>query len=199
MSSKIKLPTIIAITGRKRNGKDTLANLLIKKYNYVQLSYAEPIKQICKVLFGFTDEQCYGNEKEIIDKNWNIMPRSAFQFIGTELFRKQMKYLIPNIGEDFWVKCLHENIKRMVKNDPNVKIVITDVRFPNELEGLKLLSKQIHINMVSVRVTRASINKDLDQHESEILIDKLDVDFDVKNDQEIKDLYESFEKKVLEI
>jgi hypothetical protein len=195
-TTKTQLPTIIAITGRMRNGKDTLADYLIKKYCYQQLAFAEPIKQICMILYGFTQEQCYGNLKETLDKRWGITPRQAFQFIGTELFRKQMKNLLPNIEDNFWVKVLQEKIKQIYKENSNTKFVISDVRFFNELEGLRTVAKELGVSIECIRVTRPDINS-TDKHESEIYIDQLKVDHDLINNKQIQDLHDLFESKVL--
>lgn len=96
----------IGICGRKFNGKDTLAEYLVKNHGYEQMAFAKPIKDISKILFGFNDEQLYGSKKEEIDERWNTTPRQMMQYIGTDMFRKD-----PGFGEHFWVKCLYEQIK----------------------------------------------------------------------------------------
>lgn len=191
------LPQIIAITGRMRNGKDTLANYLIEKYDYKQLSFAEPIKQISMILFSFTNEQCYGNEKDCIDERWKVTPRKVFQYIGTDLFRKQMKEILPNIEENFWVKVLQEKIKVELNKNKNSRFVISDMRFFNELTGLKKLAEELNISLMSIRVTRPSINQETIVHESESNINKIEVDYDILNDKTISDLYDYFEKNIL--
>lgn len=182
------LPQIVGITGRKFNGKDTLGNYLVNNFSYKKLSYADPIKDISRILFGFNDEQLYGNLKETIDDNWNTTPRNIMQFLGTEIFRKQMHQVIPDIGEDFWIKCLEVKMTNILKENPNQKFVICDVRFPNELESIKKLGG------IVIRVKRElSTNNDL--HESEKYIDTLDVDFEMINNTTIEQLYKNFEDK----
>jgi len=66
--SLINNNSLIGFLAKKRHGKDTSADYLVKKYNYKKLSFAKPIKDACKILFGFTDEQLYGNLKEVKDK-----------------------------------------------------------------------------------------------------------------------------------
>jgi len=48
---------IIAICGAKRSGKDILANHIVNKYGYTRLSFAEPLKELVKLIFNFSDEQ----------------------------------------------------------------------------------------------------------------------------------------------
>ncbi len=184
----INLPQIIGITGRKFNGKDTLGNYLVNNFSYKKLSYADPIKDITRILFGFNEEQLYGSLKETIDDNWNTTPRNIMQFLGTEIFRKQMDQVIPNIGEDFWIKCLEVKMTNLLKENPNQKFVICDVRFPNEVESIKKLGGTV------IRVKRElSTNNDL--HESEKYIESLDVDFEMINNTTIEQLYKNFENK----
>ena len=173
---------IVGITGRKRHGKDTCAMYLVEKYGFIQISFAQPLKEMCKVLFNFTDEQLYGDQKEVIDQEWQITPRAAFQYIGTELFRSQMKHLIPNIDDNFWVKCLESKINSLIKNNPDIKIVISDVRFPNEIAMIKQQKGTI------IRVNRTILDT-IDNHESEKLISELSVNYDIQNNNSLDDLY----------
>jgi hypothetical protein len=179
---------VIGITGRKYNGKDTLAEYLVKNHNFIQLSFAEPLKQICQTLFGFSNEQLYGNLKEVIDPRWGISPRTAFQYIGTELFRKQMKIIMPHIQDNFWIECLSNKIKSITQSNPEAKIVISDVRFPNEVDVIRSFGGNVF------RVTRPSENNVQDCHESELLIESLNVDSDIMNDSDLKTLFNNFDK-----
>jgi hypothetical protein len=101
---------IIGITGKKFHGKDTVADCLVTNYSFTKMAFADPLKEVCKTLFGFSDAQLYGKEKETKDPKWKITPRKAFQFIGTDLIRNMMYRLIPGIGKDFWVYCLMHKI-----------------------------------------------------------------------------------------
>ena len=44
---------IIALTGKKGCGKDTIANYLVEKYGFINYGFADPIKEVGKILFGF--------------------------------------------------------------------------------------------------------------------------------------------------
>jgi hypothetical protein len=190
-TTEINLPQIIGITGRKFNGKDTLAEYLVKNHKYEQLAFAKPIKDISKILFGFNEQQLYGSLKETIDDRWNVTPRTVMQYIGTEMFRKMMGNVVPELGEDFWVKCLMEQIKSKLKENPNVKLVISDVRFANEIDAIKTFNDHLLL-----RVSRPSINNNVDVHESESFIEKLTVDHEILNDSTIDSLYDKFDKLI---
>lgn len=175
--------TIIGILGKKRHGKDTISDHIIKKYKYQSVAYASPLKEACRILFGFNDEQLYGNDKEVIDEYWEITPRSAFQFIGTDLIRAQMKQLTPKIGENFWAECTRKCIRDKLKQDPQSNIVITDVRFPNEVDLVH------EFNGIIIKVERPNM-KSNDEHISEKGIDDIkNFNHKIINDGTIEELH----------
>ena len=118
---------IIALTGKKRSGKDTAAQVLIKHHNFIKISFAEPLKQISKILFNFTDNQLEGDEKETIDKRINYSPREIMQLMGTEIFRNQLKHIFPKLPmyerkENIWTSIVRDKIKFLVYNS-RVKVI----------------------------------------------------------------------------
>jgi len=176
---------IIGISGIKRSGKDTCADYLVDKYKFVKLSFAKPIKDACKILFGFSDDQLYGDTKEDIDNRWGASPRKVLQYVGTDLFRKQIGNIIPNIGEDFWVRSLQYQCENYLKN--NINITIADVRFQNEIDMIHSTGGYV------IQLNRPSLSLD-DLHESETDIYKLkNIDFNMTNDSSIEKLYEKID------
>ena len=167
---------IIGIAGNKRHGKDTIGNYLIEKYGFEKISFAQPIKDIIKMLFNFSDEQLNGDLKEVIDENWNFSPRFIMQFIGSS-FRN-------NIQDDIWIKILENKIK----NDK--KYVITDLRYVNENEFIN------RNNGIKIRVKRNILSNDT--HESEQYVNMLDVDYEIDNNGTLEELYEKVDKILLE-
>jgi hypothetical protein len=150
---------IIGITGHKRHGKDTISDHLATKYGFVKESFAGPLKEICRTLFGFDDRQLHGDQKEVIDPNWKVTPRTVLQYVGTELFRKQMGKIIPNLEERFWVRCMDQKLQGY---PDDTKIVLSDVRFPDEAKLVDIL----------FAVQRPSCKTE-DMHDSERFIDEL--------------------------
>lgn len=51
---------IVLIVGQAGSGKDTVANILAKEYGGARIALADPIKDLARSLFGFTDEQLWG-------------------------------------------------------------------------------------------------------------------------------------------
>lgn len=174
--------SIIGITGRKFNGKDTLGKMLIQLYNYTRLAFADPLKEACKCVFSFTNEQVYGNLKEVVDDYWHTTPRQVLQYVGTELFRDQLYKIMPHLGVNIWVEALLKKASDIKQENPNARIVVTDVRFSNEVEAIK------KIGGIVIRVKRPSVNITTDPHPSEVAIDDLNVDYEIMNDGTVADL-----------
>ena len=181
------IPQIIGITGKKFNGKDTVGNYLISTYGYKRFAFADSLKEACKCVFGLSHEQLYGNEKECIDDYWNVSPREIFQFVGTQLFRDQIGTILPHVNNDIWVHVLKKQIIEELKLNPNQKIVITDIRFENELNMVK------EINGTIVKVERCGVNN-IDNHQSEIYVDSLNVNHIIYNNSTLHDLYKKIDE-----
>tara|TARA_B100000123_G_scaffold271526_1_gene251590 strand:+ start:488 stop:838 length:351 start_codon:yes stop_codon:yes gene_type:complete len=100
---------IIGLAGKKGSGKDTIADYLCAHYGFINYGFGDPIKEIGRIMFDFTDEQLYGSKKEIIDTKWGISPRDFFQKFGTEYGQFILPEHFPNAFNDinnrqFWVK-----------------------------------------------------------------------------------------------
>jgi hypothetical protein len=164
-------PKIVAICGAKRSGKDVLANFLADQYGYTHIKISQKLKDACKILFDFTDEQLESNIKESKDPRWGISPRVCMQFLGTEVMQYKIQEILPNVGRKFWIQSLLTSI-----ND-NKKYVISDLRFVHEYEELKKL------NTFVIRVDKESFDAiSNDPHPSEQEYKELVPDYTVEND-----------------
>lgn len=181
--------TLIGIMGRKQSGKDTVGKYFVEKYGFKRLAYADTLKEVCKIIFGLTDEQVYGNEKkEIKDKYWNHTPREILQKVGTELFRDTLSKELEHIDKDIWVRSIEKTILNDIKKGFN-KFVITDVRFQNELDFIN------NNNGITIKVVRPSIIKYID-HISESFTDIMNADITLINDSNIANLYRSVDNSI---
>lgn len=136
---------LIGVVGFIGSGKGTVGDLLEQK-GFVKDSFAKPLKDACAAMFGWPRDLLEGDTedsrqwREQPDEFWSekigkkFSPRLALQLLGTEAGRNVFH-------KDIWVNSL---LKRA--GDKNV--VITDVRFKNEL---KFIHKN---NGIIVRVKR---------------------------------------------
>jgi len=176
---------IIAICGPKRCGKDVLSNHIVNKYGYTRLSFAEPLKEIVKLLFNFSDTQVGlidgdNDEKDTIDERWKISPRKALQFIGTEVLQNKIQELLPNIKRDYFANIL------LSKIDNEKTYVISDMRFIHEYEKIK------HLDIQVIKVTRPSIISN-EEHLSELEYLNIPFDKEIVNDSTIENYISLFD------
>lgn len=134
---------IIAIVGFIGAGKDTVADYLVNFYEYRRESFANSLKDAVSVVFGWDREMLEGRTKqsrewrETQDEWWsnrlgqNITPRYVLQYWGTEVVRK-------GFHNDMWVASLEHRLQSS-RDD----IVITDCRFPNEIQALRNIGATI--------------------------------------------------------
>jgi len=118
---------ILGITGKAGSGKDTVANYLVRNHNFVKLHFADPLKDICRKLFRFSEEQLDGSAKENIDPRYGQSPRWIMQQVGT-FFR--------NIYPSVWIDYLTHKIESLDNGTAALRIVVADVRYLNETTAL---------------------------------------------------------------
>jgi len=145
---------IVGISGKKRSGKDHMADRLVEEHGYEKFSLADPIKEAAKEIFGFTEEQVNGDRKEEEDEYWGLSPRQVLQEMGTDMFREQY-------GGDIWLDSLHRTLSLELPE----KVVIPDIRFPNEVEVVQ--SWGGHVVRINAEWRLAS----QDNHASETALD----------------------------
>lgn len=176
---------LIGILGFKFSGKDTTADHLVLKYNFKKIAFAQPMKDACKILFNFDDEQLYGQTKEVVDPRWNVSPRIVFQHFGTEMFRKGINEIMPHIKDNFWVSLAIDTYHNIIKKNPDQNVVISDVRFMNEIDAIH---KE---NGIIIKIIRPGILS-VDTHSSENM-EHLHGDYEIINDGTLENLYEKID------
>ena len=133
---------LIGICGLKGAGKDTVAKMMPIEWN--KMAFADTLKDITATLFGWDRRMLEGDTEESrkwreeVSNYWsselgikNFTPRLALQLLGTNVFR-------DNFNRDIWVKVLKN---RIINSNDN--IVVTDVRFPNEVAMIRSLGGKI--------------------------------------------------------
>lgn len=168
------MATVIGISGHKYNGKDTCADYLVRQYGFNKLSFADPLKHAVQEIFGFTNQQLWGYEKETFDDYWGTTPRELLQYIGTDLFRNGLKYRFTKISDKVWLMALRKQVMKAEKMGLD-RIVIPDVRFPNE-------SNLIHdaFDGQVIKVIRDDLPS-IDMHVSERCVDEIVEDYTIHN------------------
>jgi len=184
-------PLLVGVTGEMRHGKSTLTAELVRRYGFVEYAFAQPLKHGCAVLFDFTDEQLYGEQKEQVDARWGITPRKVLQTVGTDLFRNLLHLYVPalRLKHTLWI----ENFIRWQSLHKTSNVVVSDVRFVDECEIIH------QMNGTVVRIVRPSLSNRTDQkhaHASETAISMLPVDHTIVNDSSLDMLNEKIKECV---
>ena len=193
---------ILGICGFQGAGKDTFANHLVSNHNFIKLSFAGATKDVLNVLFGWDRALLEGDTiesrqfRETEDTWWseklgipNLTPRKTLQLIGTNLFRK-------HFNPEIWVRVVEKKILTQLKTDQNSNIIISDCRFPNEIQMLRNLGTQI----ISIQrnlpywfneyKSGLDCKEALELHESEISWIREDFDYIISNNFETKEIFE---------
>ena len=163
---------IIGLSGYARSGKDSTAELLCLNYGYTRLSFADPIRHALMVLNPKLDSITRLAEY-VDDYGWDMAKqnpevRRLMQVFGTEVGRTMF-------GEDVWVKLALRDLS------PNSKVVISDVRYPNEARAIKSLGGSLwRIN----RHNHSAVNG----HKSEHAMDNFTFNHVIYNDGTLDDL-----------
>ena len=178
----------VGLLGNKGCGKDTLADYLVKEKQFIKYSFADPVKEIAKIMFNLNEEQLNGNLKEVIDDRWGISPRVMFQRIGTEFGQYKIYELFPElkdkiVSRGLWLKLFEDFLEK--NKDKN--IVIADVRFNHEVHILKKHNFNI------IKINREHELNDSHISENEIkLINR--VDYEIDNNGSKEDLFSKYNK-----
>lgn len=147
---------VIGITGPAHCGKSTAASVIINSMpEYVESSFAEPIKEMLRYGLGLSKNQLYGNEKETVDPRYGASPRHMMQTLGTEWGRNL-------IHPDVWVKAMDEHLTAYT--------VIPDVRFENEAAFVRERGILIHIGRKRVIDGNHVSESGVELHDSDIKI-----------------------------
>jgi hypothetical protein len=135
---------IIGVCGFIGSGKDTIADYLVNFKEFRRESFADSLKDSVAAVFGWNRTMLEGRTKESrewreqVDPWWaerlampTLTPRWVLQYWGTEVCRK-------TFHDDIWIASLENKLRQSKDN-----IVVSDVRFPNEIKAIKNLGGQI--------------------------------------------------------
>lgn len=155
---------IIGVCGFIGAGKDTVADYLVNVHEFRRDSFASSLKDALCHVFGWDRLMMEGRTKasrewrEHVDVWWaerlnipQLTPRWIMQYWGTEVCRH-------GFHDDIWIASLENKIRKT-----NDNVVISDVRFPNEITAIKKAGGQV------IRIKRGA---DPDWYNDAILYNK---------------------------
>lgn len=128
---------IVGTVGNIGSGKDTVAEMLIQEHGFHRVSFAGTLKDACASIFSWDREYLEGKNpesrtwREQVDEWWaeklgipHLTPRWVLQNIGTDVMR-------THFHPDIWIASVERQLQ-----DSKGNVVISDVRFPNEIMSI---------------------------------------------------------------
>jgi hypothetical protein len=152
---------IIGLTGYAQSGKDTFASILVEKYGYSRIAFADKIRDF---LYGINPMVACSPTGYLQD---------LVNLVGWDKAKQepQVRRLLQDLGisardlisEDIWVTAALSSVSK------DQRVVITDVRFENEAAMIKSMGGQLW------RVKRSGVGP-VNDHVSESEMDGYKVD-----------------------
>jgi hypothetical protein len=135
---------VIGFVGFIGSGKDTAADYFINFHGFRRDSFANSLKDAVSCVFGWDRTLLEGRTaearawREQVDLWWagrlnipHLTPRWVLQYWGTEVCR-------GGFHDDIWIASLESRLRSSADN-----IVISDVRFPNEISAIHRAGGQV--------------------------------------------------------
>lgn len=146
---------VIGVIGKAGAGKDTLYEHIVSLAPSAGLTvhrekFAYPLIDIVSTMSGiFNPEYSHRDLFELRDfkENFELFPseypfstpRQALQYVGTEMMRNM-------VNENIWIDLMRKRLLRYFKDD---LVIITDCRFPNELDFINSIGNSVYVNRES--------------------------------------------------
>jgi hypothetical protein len=164
---------LIGLTGYAQSGKDTVASILVEKYGYRRIAFADKIRDF---LYGINPMVACSPTGYLQD---------LVNLVGWDNAKQepQVRRLLQDLGISAR-ELLDENIwitTALGKVNKDERVVVTDVRFENEAMMLKLMGGQLW------RVKRVGFGP-VNEHVSESELDGYKVNQIFVNNGSIEDL-----------
>jgi hypothetical protein len=165
-------PLIVGLTGRAGAGKDTAASYLCRRYGFVQVAFADTLRSMLAAMLDDADlDPAWLTERQAKERPipalHGVTPRRLLQTLGTEWGR--------SIHPDLWVDVLARRTGIATGAPVHDRIVISDVRFPNEVTFVRFHGGQL------LRLRREATDWEKPTHVSEGLVSTLGVDEMIDN------------------
>lgn len=116
---------LVAIHGISRSGKDTVAGILTRKYGFKRWAFADSLRYVLGNILREVRPDIYWY---IVEGGWDLAKEPFPEVVGGMIaLGAGMRELDP----DVWVRYMPEWVK-----DADNKVVISDLRHPNEFEAV---------------------------------------------------------------
>ncbi len=209
---------IIALSAWKGSGKDAMAKILVEKYGFKRVAFADVLKDMVAEQYGIDRTSLDDPErKESPILSMPVESKDRFSEMIHRFMRGEFRgahgerpgesgadplYWTPralailegsvkrSANSQYWVQRALSQIK------PGERVVITDMRYRSEAEQIKEHAKLAGVRMNTLRIDRFDASPSLDPSERDL--DAYDFDFYLINKsslQEFENNIDSFVKE----
>jgi dephospho-CoA kinase len=164
----------IALSGKMFSGKSVIAEYLRTKYGFIEIAFADKLKDIAEDLFGMDTRH---------------KDRELLQVLGMKM--REIDSLV-------WVKYIIDIIPHFV--EAGYSVVVSDVRLLNEFDSLKKIGFTMVRCEIDPAIQQQRLMKErpemplvLRKHISEIMLDNIEQlnrswDYIVHNNKDVEEL-----------
>lgn len=176
----------IALCGKIRSGKDSVADYLCRNHGFQKFRFGDGIRRVCHILYNVA-----------MNKAKTGKPRALLQGIGQALRQYDpdvwLNYCLYEIAN---YEIAHYEITNYGNRIPDAKVVISDLRQPNEFERVRRegwftvrVSAPDELRIERARAAGDNFTLDDLNHETERHVDGFPVDLEIVNDGTIERLF----------
>lgn len=164
-------PPVIGLCGYARVGKDTAGEILVKQYGYKRIAFADKLREMATMLNPLIRN---GDEVKTYNEWVNLLgyDTAKMTLVGFRPFLVSLGESVRNVlGESTWINA----VIPLNYNGPS--LVITDVRYKNEADRVKMLGG------IVIRIDKPGVTA---PNETEaVALPQITPDIIINNDQTI--------------
>lgn len=137
---------LIGLTGKKQSGKDTAADYLVQHRGFTKLAFASKLKAMLYDINPVVSADVVFDEMtKVVDTRFVYLQEvvDAYGWDRAKILCPEVRRMLQRVGTDgvrnhiskwTWVEKLEDELIPMLRKDPNRRVVISDVRMPEEQE-----------------------------------------------------------------
>jgi len=172
----------IALMGRARSGKDSVAAHLVARFAYGRIAFADPLREAALKIDPWMPVGYAMNTRlsSMVERHGWEYAKDAYPEVRRLL--QHIGQTVRDYDEDFWLNVAARKISGAA--GWGIPVVVTDVRYPNEYDALR------RAGFTMVRVVRPSEAPPAPHgnHVSETALDGHEADVTVYNTSTLDEL-----------
>ena len=169
---------MVALAGKAGSGKNSLATVLVNKYGFTEIAFADAIRDAAIALNPLVPIDM-GHNGELITSTMRLA--TLVNSVGWETAKREVaevRDILQRLGTEVGRQLIDPSVWITIAmnraNDIDGHVVFTDCRFPNEVEAVRSRGGLL------VRVHRSGVDS-VNDHVSESAIDDIPADLTVLN------------------